>query len=215
VGGCGPKAALVTAVLISVANGGMLAAHHFGFSGGNPNHAYTVQARTLEALTWPAATFQPTLPGKLMTLDLMPSQGAKEFPGVGYTWFDACNADIMHANDKPVQCARLSIRSEGMVLGAMSFNGGPAHRILFETSTALRWGINEGGTLYPVEDGKTQIGSEANRVAEVYTVGGPVDARIEALTARVRELEALAASAAAPAHSAQKDALLNGAEPGG
>jgi hypothetical protein len=179
----------VALAAVTAVNVGAAVVTHVRFETGNPKHGFEIGVRPNNTIEWPVAYLRPTSPGKQIALDLFPTAGAESVGTLGYTWFDACNADLTENALAPVQCARLSIRREGAVFGALSYNGALAHKVLFETGVKLRWGIDEEGTFYPVEDGVTQIGSEVNRVTEVHTVDGPLNARLQFLTARLEELE--------------------------
>jgi hypothetical protein len=141
------------------------------FLGRNSNHDFNLQARTLGDLAFPVPTFQPRSAGKTLALDLHPTVGAIESPNNGFTWFDACDADIMHDNVAPTRCARLAVRSDGVVVGAVTFNGGAALPLFFQTANVHRWGINTAGHFYPVTDGTLQIGSATNRAYDVFLSG--------------------------------------------
>lgn len=141
------------------------------FVGRKRDHDFRLQARTLNDLAFPVPTFQPREPGKTIALDLHPTVGAVESPNNGFTWFDACDADIMHDNAAPVRCGRLAVRSDGVVVGAVTFNSGAALPLFFQTANQHRWGINTVGHFYPVADATLQIGSAANRVTDIYLSG--------------------------------------------
>lgn len=136
-----------------------------------PGHCFELRSRSLDALNYPVPTFRPKWAGRTIALDLHPSEGATEQAGNGFSWFDACDADVMHSNANPVRCARLGIRSEGAVFGAVSYNGAAAFSAFVETGTQLRWGWNATGHYYPVADNAYQIGSSANRVLDVFISG--------------------------------------------
>lgn len=143
-------------------------AHAETMLGRKKEHAFVLQSRTLNDLAFPVPTFQPYEAGKTLALDLHPTVGAVESPNNGFTWFDACDADIMHDNVAPTRCARLAIRSDGAVVGAVTFNGGAPLNLYFQTSNVHRWGINTVGHFFPVVDNTLQIGSVANRVTDVF-----------------------------------------------
>lgn len=140
------------------------------FPGRNSNHDFNLQARTLGDLAFPVPTFQPREPGKTLALDLHPSPGAVESPNNGFTWFDACDADVMHDNTAPVRCARVAMRSDGAVFGSVTFNGAVPLPLYFQTSNVHRWGINTTGHFFPVTPG-LQIGSAANQVYDIFLSG--------------------------------------------
>lgn len=73
----------------------------------------------------PVPTFRPTTEHQNMALDIIPNGApAREFGNNGYTWFDACDTDILtHA--MPVGCARVGIRGDRAEFGYRSFDGGP------------------------------------------------------------------------------------------
>lgn len=134
------------------------------------SHAWVLGSRTFDGLAFPVPTFQPLVPGKVMALDLMPSAGAVESPGNGWTWFDACDADTLHGNGA-VRCARMAIRSEGAVFGSYAYNGATALPMFLETGGAIRWGLNTSGHFYPYAPNAYQIGSDTNPVKDVYITG--------------------------------------------
>ncbi len=78
------------------------------------------------ALTeFPVASIRPSATGQIAALDVMPSAGASPHPDNGYAWFDACDADILHAyGDVPVTCARVGIKSDRVEFGSRNFDGG-------------------------------------------------------------------------------------------
>lgn len=141
------------------------------FFGKKREHDFNLKARTLSDLAFPVPTFQPREPGKTIALDLHPTVGAVESPNNGFTWFDACDADIMHDNAAPTRCGRLAVRSDGVVVGAVTFNSGAAIPLFFQTANQHRWGINTAGHFYPVNDATLQIGSAANRVTDIFLSG--------------------------------------------
>jgi hypothetical protein len=146
-------------------------AHAETFLGKKREHDFNLQARTLNDLAFPVPTFQPREPGKTLALDLHPTVGAVESGNNGFTWFDACDADIMHDNLAPTRCGRLAVRSDGVVVGAVTFNGGAALPLFIQTSNVHRWGFNTAGHFYPVQDATLQIGSALNRVTDIYLSG--------------------------------------------
>ena len=172
-------------------------------AGTPPNHDFILQARTTSALAFPVPTFRPYKANAPLALDLHPAgPNPVESPGNGYTWFDACDNQLISQPLTPVSCARLAMREVGAVVAGVNYNGDPAPNLYFETANILRWGINTGGVLYPVADNALQIGSGSNRVTDIYLSGGgwgnPYSANSDSLTktilalqARIAALEAL------------------------
>lgn len=159
------------------------------------NHSWRLRARTLTDLAFPVPTFQPVANNKVLALDLHPTGTPTESAGNGFTWFDACDADVMHNNNAPVRCARLAIRSEGAVVGAVPYNGAAQFNLFFETGNTLRWGVNYAGHFYPVADNAYQIGSGTSRVKDVYLSGNgptqnPYAAHEHSLTKTILALQA-------------------------
>lgn len=136
-----------------------------------PQHDFNLQARTLSNLDFPVPTLQPRQPGKVIALDLHPSPGAVESPGNGFTWVDSCDADVMHANDKPVRCARIAMQSIGAVFASYVANDGQPLPLFFQVNGFNFWAINTAGVLYPPQDAARQIGSPSNRVIDIYLSG--------------------------------------------
>lgn len=166
-------------------------------AGTPPNHDFILQARTAATLTFPVPTFRPFKANSPLALDLHPAGPTPvESPGNGYTWFDACDNQLISQPLTPISCARLAMRSVGAVVSAVSYNGDPAFNLYFETATALQWGINTSGILYPVRDAQTQIGSGSQRVTDIFLSGwggaypNPYAAHSHSLTATIIALEA-------------------------
>ena len=75
--------------------------------------------------TFPVPTFKPALPDQPLALDLAPS-GAGYSPDNGYTWFDACDKDLVDDDGQVrVRCARMGIKADGVEIGSRAFNGAP------------------------------------------------------------------------------------------
>jgi hypothetical protein len=88
-------------------------------------HSYRLEARTLSTLSFPVPTFQPLAANQPLALDLHPGPGTApvESSGNGFTWYDACDADILTSNTLPVHCAHLGMTSGGVQMGETWFNG--------------------------------------------------------------------------------------------
>lgn len=75
--------------------------------------------------SFPVPSFRPNASGKVIGVDAFPSAGAVAHPDNGYAWFDACDADLMHANGNvPVTCARMGVQTDRVEFGSRNFDGG-------------------------------------------------------------------------------------------
>lgn len=146
-------------------------AHAETITGRFPQHDFHFHPRTLSNLDFPVPTLQPRQPGKVIALDLHPSPGAVESPGNGFSWVDSCDADVMHANDKPVRCARVSMQSIGAVFASYVANDGQPLPLFLQVNGFNYWAVNTAGVLYPPQDAARQIGSPSNRVIDAYFSG--------------------------------------------
>lgn len=123
------------------------AADHFE-ENNTTNHGYKLQARTLGALLFPVPALQPTQANSVLALDLMPTGTPTESPGNGFTWFDACDADIMTSNTNPCHCARIAQTSTGAQVGSANFNGATALPLQFIVGTnTVKASIDTNGKL--------------------------------------------------------------------
>lgn len=74
---------------------------------------------------FPVPSFKPTSPGQVIGVDAFPSAGAAPHPDNGYSWFDACDADLQHANGNvAVTCARMGVKHDRVEFGSRNFDGG-------------------------------------------------------------------------------------------
>lgn len=93
------------------------------------DQAYSLMPRT-ELKAFPVPSFRPSTPGRVIGVDAFPSAGASAHPDNGYSWFDACDADIQHANGNvPVTCARMGIKPDRVEFGSRNFDGGAPKNI--------------------------------------------------------------------------------------
>jgi hypothetical protein len=84
---------------------------------------WTLAARSL--LPIPVPSFTPTADRQVIGVDAYPSPGAEPDPDNGYSWFDACDANLMHSKgDTPVTCARMGIKADRVEFGSREFDGG-------------------------------------------------------------------------------------------
>lgn len=87
------------------------------------NNTFSLTARS--AITqFPVAVLRPTGQATIAALDIVPTAGAVPHPDNGFTWVDACDADVLHANGgTPVSCARMGIKPDRVEFGSRSFDG--------------------------------------------------------------------------------------------
>lgn len=75
--------------------------------------------------SFPVPSFRPTTAGQVIGVDAYPSAGAVAHPDNGYSWFDACDKDLMAANGNvPVTCARMGVQTDRVEFGSRNFDGG-------------------------------------------------------------------------------------------
>lgn len=74
--------------------------------------------------TYPASVMRASQTDTVLAFDLMPN-GAPTIGSGGYTWFDACDADLWANNAVATHCARVGIDGAAS-FGSMAFNGATA-----------------------------------------------------------------------------------------
>lgn len=88
--------------------------------------------------SFPVPSFRPSTPGKVIAVDAFPSAGAVANPDSGFAWFDACDADLMHANGNvPVTCARMGVKADRVEFGSRHFDGGTPKDIYIIKGTSV------------------------------------------------------------------------------
>lgn len=142
-------------------------------------HGWQLRARTLDALSFPVPTFQPLREGKPIAVDLQPlGPNPVESPGNGWSWFDACNADVMHDNTVPITCGRVAVMTingaPAGYAGTLTYNDAPAGNFWLVTGTMPRWGVAYNGNFLPYADSAYSVGLPSNRATAVYAVNGTI-----------------------------------------
>lgn len=118
------------------------------------DHAYRLRARTNVALGYAVPTFQSLKTNSPTALDIWPSGAAPaESSGNGFTWVDACDADLSLNELAPVRCARIAMTSTAAQFGMVNFNGATTLPIEFIVGsgggTAVKGSISAAG-LYKI-----------------------------------------------------------------
>lgn len=159
-----------------------------GDAGGSTTRA-TISTRSASILpTLPVPAFRPSTSNTAIALDLIPNGSPGEFSTNGFTWFDACDADIL-ATSAAVHCARVGMRTTASQFGTVWYNGAtplPGELIYGQGNPVFRW---DGGAFYPYADLGADLGATSKRIAHVYTSAGDLVAEVNALKARVTALE--------------------------
>lgn len=162
---------------------GVTASFYQGVEDNTSGHGWTLRARTLTGtggLAFPVPTLQPITSGVPLALDLQPlGSSPTESAGNGWTWFDACNADVMMNNSAQVLCGRTGVMTingaAAAYFGAMPFNGAPAANMWFVTGFSQpRWGVAYNGNFLPYTDNTFSLALPTNRATAVYAVNGTI-----------------------------------------
>lgn len=101
------------------------------------DHAFTLKARTNVALAYSVPVFRSKKTNSLTALDIWTNGTPTEDPSNGYTWVDACDADLTDNELTPIRCARIAMTSTSARFGMVNFNGA--------TETPLEFIIGSGG----------------------------------------------------------------------
>lgn len=155
----------------------------FGNADLNLNHGWTLQARPIPTLGFAVPTYQsleqPQGAFNGIALDLQPKGfPAIEFVGNGFTWFDACSADVMRDNTRPLTCGRVaSATINGLIggySGAFAFNTAPAGWYCLLNGTTYKWCLDPTGNFLPFVDNLYSIGNAGARATAVFAVNGAI-----------------------------------------
>lgn len=203
----GGRAAAIKSILdrASIANGGAAGNLHTYFNGAGlwdvnvdttgfvrssdhyeenntTDHAFTLRARTNVALSYSVPTFRSSKPNSPTALDIWPSGPTPvEAGGNGFTWVDACSADLQVNELNPTGCARIGMTSAGATIGMVNFNGAPALPIQFIVGsglgTAIKASINTSGQFIVGLGTDTPVFSSALSIVNPVTANPAISVR--------------------------------------
>jgi hypothetical protein len=135
------------------------------------NWSQAVSLSTRTAPQTPVPSFRPTKPNMPIGFDLIPSGPAPvEFGDNGFSWFDACDSDILAVDLKPVTCARMGVRGDRIEIGSRAWFGAPNKPVYISQNGYGYLGVLPDGQI--VFYGVAVAEDNAGAVAEGVPVGG-------------------------------------------
>jgi hypothetical protein len=136
--------------------------------------SWAMQTRSV-VTTYPVAVMRPETANTVMSMDIMPNGTPVESPGNGYTWFDACSADVRD-NNNAVYGARLAVTSALARVASFNYNGATAKPLAFGIHTSDKWYIDATAFfLAPATDNTQSFGTASFRSTVIYAATGAIN----------------------------------------